>query len=48
MDLQAINRTAIFIPTPSQTEQEYLAKWMQQNERGTWVAQSDFEIENYL
>ncbi len=48
MDLQAINRTAIFIPTPSQTEQEYLAKWMQQNEKGIWAAQNNFEIKNWL
>ncbi len=48
MDLQTINRTAIFIPTSLQTEQEYLAKWMQQNKKGTWVAQNDFEIKNWL
>ncbi len=32
MELVSLNRSALLIPTPGQTEQEYLARWLR--ERG--------------
>lgn len=42
MDLVAINRKAIFIPTPGQTEQEYLAAYLQQQGAFPYCTQSAF------
>lgn len=48
MDLAALQMSAILIPTPGQTEQEYLAqKFMSENIFFT-VAQSDFDLERAL
>lgn len=46
MDLAAINGNALLVPTPGQTEQEYLAKKF--NESGVFytVKQTDFKITN--
>ena len=48
MDLNALNKKAIFIPTPNQTEQEYLAKLMRQNNLGNFETQNNFELQRYL
>lgn len=41
MDIAQLDIKAIFIPTPGQTEQEYLARTLNHNPKYTWVAQSD-------
>ncbi len=48
MDLEAINKKAIFVPTPGQTEQEYLARWLQENGAGNFVTQKNFDLKNYF
>lgn len=48
MDLVAIQKAAILIPTPGQTEQEYLAaELMRQNEFFS-ISQDDFDLEKAL
>jgi UDP-N-acetylglucosamine:LPS N-acetylglucosamine transferase len=44
MDLSALQKPAYFIPTPGQTEQEYLAK-LHGKENG-WSAQNKLKISN--
>ncbi|MBL4752237.1 MAG: hypothetical protein JKY52_01370 [Flavobacteriales bacterium] len=48
MDLAAVGKKAVLIPTPGQTEQEYLAGSMK--ERGVFysVSQGDFNLETAL
>jgi len=41
MDIARLDIKAIFIPTPGQTEQEYLARTLNHNPKYTWVAQSE-------
>ena len=48
MDLVTINKKAILIPTPSQTEQEYLADLYQQQGMFYTASQSEFELEEAL
>ncbi len=48
MDLDAIGKSAIFIPTPGQTEQIYLAHRMKKMEKGNFVNQANFQLQNYL
>jgi UDP-N-acetylglucosamine:LPS N-acetylglucosamine transferase len=43
MDIAQLDIKAIFIPTPGQTEQEYLARALIHNPKYTWVAQSDIQ-----
>lgn len=45
MDLVRLNRTAYLVPTPGQTEQEYLAKHLSENGYFSWCKQSDFQLE---
>lgn len=44
MDLVKLQKKAILIPTPGQTEQEYLAKQLQQQGIYPYLSQTDFEI----
>ncbi len=44
MDLVAIGQTAIIIPTPGQTEQEYIAKWLDQKEMFCATGQGDMDL----
>jgi hypothetical protein len=44
MDLAAINRTAVYIPTPGQTEQLYLAKHLSNSQHTVWFNQSEVNI----
>jgi hypothetical protein len=44
MDLAALHKKAILIPTPGQTEQEFLAKQLVAQGRATTVAQSSFSL----
>lgn len=44
MDLAVIKKKSILIPTPGQSEQEYLAKHLQQNNFALCVEQSKFKL----
>jgi uncharacterized protein (TIGR00661 family) len=48
MDLVAMNKKAILIPTPGQTEQEYLAKLMHQKKFFMAAQQHKFDIQTSL
>jgi uncharacterized protein (TIGR00661 family) len=48
MDLAVLNKKAIFIPTPGQTEQLYLAQHFQQNNIAPTSPQHLFELENCM
>lgn len=43
MDLLALNKTAIFVPTPGQTEQEYLGEYLMKNGLFYSVSQRGFK-----
>ena len=45
MDLAALGRTAFLVPTPGQTEQEYLAKHLGQKDGWGWCRQNDFQLD---
>lgn len=44
MDFVALKRHAILIPTPGQTEQMYLAKYLGKNDQFTFINQKDFHV----
>ncbi|MFC2109687.1 glycosyltransferase [Bacteroidota bacterium] len=44
MDLKKLEKKAFFIPTPGQTEQEYLAKTMKEKNIADFCTQSDFNL----
>ena len=44
MDLSVLNKNAILIPTPGQTEQEYLAKYHSKLSNIIWTNQTDFKL----
>ena len=46
MDLVSLNRKALLIPTKNQTEQEYLAKELQQKNYFRFVDEEDFSIKS--
>jgi len=48
MDIAALNKKAIFIPTPGQTEQEYLAKLLMQKKIAFYQTQSKFKLTEAL
>jgi len=48
MDLMALGKKSILIPTPSQTEQEYLAKHLMAQNRALCIPQSKFRLKNAL
>jgi uncharacterized protein (TIGR00661 family) len=48
MDLAVLKKKAIFIPTPGQTEQEYLAKYLSEKGMGIFYKQAEFELEKCL
>ena len=48
MDLMALEKKAIFIPTPGQTEQEYLAKWLMDRKMALVYIQKKFNLKNAL
>ena len=45
MDLVALGRKAFLVPTPGQTEQEYLAKHLSKTEGWNWCRQNDFRLD---
>ena len=44
MDLQALGAKALFVPTPGQTEQVYLAKLHQQAGTALWCEQENLDL----
>ncbi len=48
MDLIKLKKKAILIPTPSQTEQEYLGRYMQQRKFFYCVPQENFSLQQAL
>jgi hypothetical protein len=48
MDIVALNKKAIIIPTPAQTEQEYLGTYLHQQEIFYCTAQKNFDLEHAL
>lgn len=45
MDLVRLDRTAYLVPTPGQTEQEYLARQLAEEGYFNWCKQSDFQLD---
>lgn len=48
MDLVKINKKAILVPTPGQTEQEYLAQYLMIRKNFLFITQGDFSIVDVL
>jgi uncharacterized protein (TIGR00661 family) len=48
MDLSVLGKRAVFIPTPGQTEQEYLAKTLQKKGIACYQTQKEFDITTAL
>ena len=48
MDLVALNKKSILIPTPGQTEQEYLGKYLQQKGFAIAIKQDEFSLSKAL
>ena len=44
LDLTKLNKKAVFVPTPGQTEQEYLASYFLDNKRAFAMNQETFDI----
>ncbi len=45
MDLKALGRTAFLVPTPGQTEQEYIARHLCETGQWRWCKQSEFRLD---
>lgn len=48
MDLVALGKTATLIPTPGQTEQEYLAQHLSSKKRFSFMAQDDVDLRKII
>jgi UDP-N-acetylglucosamine:LPS N-acetylglucosamine transferase len=48
MDLAALQKKSILIPTPGQTEQEYLARFLQQKNLAFCIEQRKFRLQQAL
>jgi uncharacterized protein (TIGR00661 family) len=48
MDLASMNKKSILVPTPGQTEQEYLAKHLMKNNLALCIPQKKFRLKNAL
>jgi len=48
MDLVTLKKTALLVPTPGQTEQEYLARYLEKHNLFLYSKQKDFNIENAM
>jgi predicted glycosyltransferase len=48
MDLAALQKRSILIPTPGQTEQEYLARYLMEKNFALCIPQKKFMLENAL
>ncbi|MBI4930512.1 MAG: glycosyltransferase [Bacteroidetes bacterium] len=45
MDLAVLGKKAIFVPTPGQTEQEYLAKYFSEKKIAYSISQKEFDVQ---
>lgn len=48
MDLAVLNKKAVFIPTPGQTEQEFLAKYLEDTGFAPYLSQENFDIQKAI
>jgi hypothetical protein len=48
MDLVTLGKNAVFVPTPGQTEQEYLARYYLEKGMFNFVTQEEFDLEKLL
>jgi len=48
MDIVALQKKSILVPTPGQTEQEYLAKHLMENNFSLCIEQKKFRLKNAL
>ena len=48
MDIVHLRKRAFLIPTPGQTEQEYLAKYLEQIQLACWCGQQDFSLKKMI
>lgn len=48
MDLHALHKRAFFIPTPGQTEQEYLAEYLKLKRIANYTQQNNFKLKKVL
>ncbi len=48
MDLAALGKKAVFVPTPGQTEQEYLAELLMQKNISYYQKQSEFDLKKAI
>ena len=48
MDMAAMHKHVLFIPTPGQTEQEYLATYLMEEDRAYSVAQNELNLQSDL
>ncbi|MBA3900775.1 MAG: glycosyltransferase [Bacteroidetes bacterium] len=46
MDLAVLNKKAVFVPTPGQTEQEYLGKYLAGKGMGIYIKQEKFSLDS--
>lgn len=48
MDMLAIGKKVVFVPTPGQTEQEYIGRQLQEKYKALVVTQKDFRLDQIL
>jgi UDP-N-acetylglucosamine:LPS N-acetylglucosamine transferase len=48
MDLVVLEKKAVLVPTPGQTEQEYLAKLLEKKEHFIFINQHEFNLQKIL
>ncbi len=48
MDLLVLKKKIVFVPTPGQTEQEYLAEYLSENRLAVYLSQSEFKFEKAI
>ena len=48
MDLASLKKTAYLVPTPGQTEQEYLACYLSENNLFPYCKQRDFDLQKAI
>ncbi|WP_114789763.1 glycosyltransferase [Niabella yanshanensis] len=48
MDINALGQKSVLIPTPGQTEQEYLANYLEQNKFAVKGSQGNFDLQDLL
>jgi len=48
MDIVAMRKKSILVPTPGQSEQEYLGKYLTENKIALCISQSDFDLQSAM